>query len=169
MRSLLTMTLLLLAASTASAVDHRWTLISDEEYSSATIDGNKSSLAIVCSLGPKDIWGTPRYWGSMMTFEPGTLKQSDGAKEDVVQFIVDGRNYPFTWDRTYRYVLPSLADGKRELHELVTVLASSNQQTFVIRFPKYKRSETFSLLDARQVLGSGKDFILDRCENPPQR
>ena len=104
-----------------------------------------------------------------MTLEPGGLIQKDGAKEDAVQFIVGGKSYPFTWDRKYRYVWATLAEEEREVHEFVTALASSSQQTFVMRFPKYKYSEKFSLIDARKVLGSGKDFILDRCENPPQQ
>jgi hypothetical protein len=169
MRLLLTMLLLTLAVSSARAVDHRWTLISDEEYSSATIDNDHdSSISIVCALASKDVWGTPRDWKPRVSvFIAKPL--NDGATEDTVQFIVDGRSYPFTRNRAFRYIWPISAEEKRDLREFVTALASSNQQTFVIRFPKYKHSETFSLLDARKVLGNGKDFILDRCENPPQQ
>lgn len=171
MRLLLTITFLILTASTVLAVDYRWTLISNEESSEATIDnGTKSSLMIDCSLPSKDLWGAPRHWFPSITLEPGTVVLRDGAKEAVVQFIVDGKIYPFMWDRKYHFVLSILAANKeRDLHEFVTALASSNQQTFIMRFPKYKNSEKFSLLDARKVLGNGKDFILDRCENPPQK
>lgn len=169
MRWLLTMTSLILAASTASAVDQRWTLTSNGEGLSATIDGKKSAITILCFLPPQVIGRPPTPWSSAIMLELETLILKDGANEAAVQFIVDGKIYPFRWDK-YRFVLPILADNQeRDFHEVVTALASSNQKTFVVRFPEYTHSETFSLLDARKVLGSGKDFILDRCENPPQQ
>lgn len=170
MRLLLTIPFLIFAASTAWAVDYRWELTSNESGSEATIEnGNKVYLSIDCSIPPRDIWGYRTQWGTMMKLEHGTSQQNVGTKGDPVQFVVDGKSYPFAWDRKYFIVSPTLADKKSELHEFVTALASSSQKTFVVRFPKYKHSETLSLLDARKVLGSGKDFILDRCENPPQK
>jgi hypothetical protein len=46
----------------------------------------------------------------------------------------------------------------------VNDLASSKQKSFVVEFPKYNTSETFSLLDARRALGRGKTAILEGCE-----
>jgi hypothetical protein len=97
------------------------------------------------------------------------LHDKDGPREDTVQIVVDGKNYPFSVSRLFGQIDPRTAEGKREFRELVTALASSEQKSFVIKFPKFKYEERFSLLDARKVLGSdgGKDFILDRCETHP--
>jgi hypothetical protein len=168
MQWLLTIPFLILAASTALAADHRWELISNESSSDATIENsNKVSFGISCSLPTRDVWGAPTQWGTTMRLEYGTSTPNVGTNGDPVQFIVDGKSYPFRWDRHYFFVSPT--DGERGNHEFVTALASSDQKTFVVRFPKFKHSERFSLLDARKALGSGKDFILYRCENPPQQ
>ena len=170
MRWLLTMTFLILSASVARAVDYRWTLISHEEYLSASIEnGHAASISIVCALPPKDVWGTPRHWKSHVSVFTDQDVGGGPPTLDTVQFIIDRKKYSFTRYRFVRFIWPTSADVDRELHEFVTALALSNQQTFVVRFPKYKHSDTFSLLDARKVLGSGKDFILGRCENPPQQ
>jgi hypothetical protein len=50
--------------------------------------------------------------------------------------------------------------------EPVEALSSSKQKLFVVEFPKYNKSKTFSLLDARKALGHGNTSILAGCDEP---
>jgi hypothetical protein len=50
-----------------------------------------------------------------------------------------------------------------DFRALTDALFASKGKSFVVEFPKYNMSETFSLLDARKALGRGKDSILKGC------
>ena len=80
----------------------------------------------------------------------------------TVQIIVDGKNYPF-YLQEIQFKAVTRAD-KSQFRELVRALALSKQKSFVVEFPKYSTAETFSLLDARKVLGLGKHSILKGCD-----
>lgn len=167
MRLLLTMTFLILAASTAFAVDYRWTL----GYGQGTLEAiirnvNDSSINIYCPAGSEDT--TPGMSVAIKGLKSSDrIKPIDKDEEELVQVIVDGKNYPFYLDHERGDIRPGTAAGKRQFHELVVALASSKQQSFAVEFPAYKKAERFSLLDARKAIGTGKSFILEGCETYP--
>ena len=72
----------------------------------------------------------------------------------TVQIVVDGDSFPFELNEI-QFTASSRAE-KWRFFALVDVLVASKQKSFVVEFPKYDTSETFSLLDARKSLGQGK-------------
>jgi hypothetical protein len=145
---------LLLTASAALAVDYRWTLSYGQGTLEASIyNSNDSSILISCPLGQTDT--TPE-----MLIEVKRIKPKAG-EQVTVQIIVDGDNYPFELNEIeFTANSPS---GKRQFRALLDALAASRKTSFVVEFPKYNTSETFSLLDARKTVGRGKDSIIEGC------
>ncbi len=145
---------LLLTASTALAVDYRWTLSYDQGTLEAAIyNRNDSSILISCPLGQTDT--TPE-----MLIEVKRIKPKAG-EQVTVQIIVDDDNYPFELNEI-EFTANSLS-GKRQFRALLDALVASRKKSFVIEFPKYNTSETFSLRDARKIVGRGKDSIIEGC------
>jgi len=95
-----------------------------------------------------------------MFFEVASIKPQRGERV-TVQVVVDGENYAFDFDEI-QFTASSRAE-KWRFRALVDALVASKQKTFVVEFPKYNTSETFSLLDARKSLGQGKSSILKGC------
>jgi hypothetical protein len=79
----------------------------------------------------------------------------------TVQIVADGDSFPFELNEI-QFTASSRAE-KWRFFALVDVLVASKQKSFVVEFPKYDTSETFSLLDARKSLGQGKSSILCGC------
>ena len=79
----------------------------------------------------------------------------------TVQIVVDGDSFPFELNEI-QFTASSRAE-KWRFFALVDALVASKQKSFVVEFPKYDTSETFSLLDARKSLGQGKSSILSGC------
>jgi hypothetical protein len=153
MRTLLVVASLLLAAH-AWAVDYRWTTAFAQGTVEAIIrNGNGSSVNIYCPSGQAET--TP---GVFIEFNRVNPK----LKEQVhVQFVVDGKNYPFTFDEIHFE-----AKGREKhasLYSLVDALSKSKGKTFKVEFSKLGITETFSLLGARTAFKSAKDFLED-CE-----
>ena len=145
---------LILAAPAALAVDYRWTLSFEQGTLEAIIqNGNNSSLNIFCPEGQEDT-------------TPGMILEVKGInpklnEEVLVQFVVDGQSFPFNFNEI-KFDANSRAN-KWAFRAFVLALTGSKQKSFVAEFPKYKTSETFSLLDARKSLGVGKDSMLQGC------
>ena len=145
---------LLLATPAALAVDYRWTLSFNQGTSEATIwNRNDSSLTIYCPQGQEDT--TPG-----MFIEVKRIKPQRG-EQVTVQIIVDGENYPFELSEIQFNA--SSRTEKWHFRALVDALAASKQKSFVVEFPKYDTSETFSLLDTRKTIGRGKDSMIEGC------
>jgi hypothetical protein len=156
MRLLLSVLALILSGSTALAVDFRWT----RGYGQGTLEGNirngnNSMFTIYCPAGSED--KTPGMFITVERIKPEP-------KESVtVQIIVDGKNYPFGLNGSWFE-----ATGRQNqwsFRDLVQALAASKQKSFDVEFPKYNTKETFSLLDVRKVLGSGKKTIIRECDD----
>jgi hypothetical protein len=157
MKFLLTIMSLTFAASAALAVDFRWT----QGYGQGTLEANiananDSTININCPEGQTDT--TPGMFIEVKRISPP--RQSD--ETVTVQIIVDGKNYSF-FLKEIQFKAVTRTD-KSQFRELVRALASSKQKSFVVEFPKYNTAETFSLLDARKVLGLGKHSILKGCD-----
>jgi len=156
MKLLLVTFALLLSASAIAATDFRWTVGYGQGTLEANIENaNGSTLNIYCPAGSED--KTPGMFVSSKQVKPA-------AKETVtVQIIVDGKNYPFLLDGSW-----FKATGRQnqwDFRTLVNALAASKQKSFVVEFPKYQTQETFSLLDARKAIGSGKKSIIKECDD----
>jgi hypothetical protein len=156
MKLLLIIMSLTFAASDAFAVDFRWTSGFAQGTLEANIENaNGSSINIFCPFGQEDK-------------TPGMFVQAKGinAQRDevvTVQIIVDGKNYPF-----FLNAIEFLAQGRANMWEFrnfLHALASSKQKSFAIEYPKYNKTETFSLLDARKAIGMGKNSILKDCDD----
>jgi hypothetical protein len=144
----------LLVVSPALAGKDRWTIGFGQGTFEAIVEtGGGSSVNIYCPSGQAET--TP---GVFIEFNRVNPK----LKEQVhVQFVVDGKNYPFTFDEIHFE-----AKGREKhasLYSLVDALSKSKGKTFKVEFPKLGISETFSLLGARTAFKSAKDFLED-CE-----
>src|SRR5688500_10633259 len=115
MRTLLVVASLLLAAH-AWAVDYRWTTAFAQGTVEAIIrNGNGSSVNIYCPSGQAET--TP---GVFIEFNRVNPK----LKEQVhVQFVVDGKNYPFTFDEIHFEAKGS--EKHASLYSLVDALSKS--------------------------------------------
>ena len=154
MKSLLSLVSLILSISAAIAVDYRWTVNYDLGTLEAIIrNRNDANITIYCPEGQTDT--TPG-----MFFDVASIKPQRGERV-TVQIVVDGENYAFDFDEI-QFTASSRAE-KWRFRAFVDALVASKQKSFVVEFPKYGRSETFSLLDARKSLGHGKTSILDGC------
>ena len=152
--SLLSLLSLVLGASTALAVDYRWTVGYDQGTLEATVDNrNDSSFEIYCPQGQTDT--TPGMFIIVKGIEP------KAGEKVLVQIVIDGTSHPFELDEIQ--FLANSRTAKWQFRDLVLSLASSRQKSFVVEFPKYDTSETFSLLDAKKALGIGKESILEGC------
>ena len=157
MKFLLAIISLTFAASAALAVDFRWTLGYGQGTLEANIaNANGSTININCPEGQTDT--TPG-----MFIEVGRISHLHQRDETVtVQIIVDGRNHSFSLKKIQFKAVTRM--DKSQFREFVHALASSKQKSFVVEFPKYNTAETFSLLDARKVIGLGKHSILKGCD-----
>lgn len=146
---------LILAASAALAVDFRWTQGWGQGTAEANIEnGNGSSVNIFCPQWQTDT--TPGMHIHVNRINPPRNELV------TVQIIVDGKNHPF-YLKEIQYLAVTRTD-RSQFRELLRALASSKQKSFVMEFPKYNTTETFSLLDARKALGRGKSWILKGCD-----
>ena len=142
---------LILAAPAALAVDYRWTLSFEQGTLEAIIqNGNDLSLNIFCPEGQEDT-------------TPGMILEVKGInpklnEEVLVQFVVDGQSFPFNFNEI-KFDANSRAN-KWAFRAFVLALTGSKQKSFVAEFPKYKTSETFSLLDARKLFRRETDFAI---------
>ena len=155
MKLLLAIISLTFVASTAFAVDFRWTSGFGQGTLEANIaNGNDSSINIFC---PE--WQTDTTPGMFIH-----VKRIDPQRDELVtvQIIVDGKNYPF-YLKEIEFKAVTRAD-KWGFRELVSALASSKQKSFIVEFPKYNTSEIFSLLDARKAIGLGKHSMMKGCD-----
>jgi hypothetical protein len=154
LKPLLSILAFVLTASTAMAVDYRWTSSYDQGTLEATISNrNDSSVAIYCPEGQEDT-------APGMFLEVKRIKPQRG-ESVTVQIVVDGDSYAFELNEI-QFTASSRAE-KLRFFALVDALVASKQKLFVVEFPKYDTSETFSLLDARKSLGQGKNSILRSC------
>jgi hypothetical protein len=154
LKPLLSILPLALSASTAMAADYRWTSSYDQGTLEATIwNRNASNIVIYCSEGQEDT--TPG-----MFLEVKRIKPQRG-ESVTVQIVVDGDSFPFELNEI-QFTASSRAE-KWRFFALVDALVASKQKSFVVEFPKYDTSETFSLVDARKSLGQGKSSILSGC------
>jgi len=145
---------LLLATPAALAVDYRWTLSFNQgTYEAIIWNRNDSSLTIYCPMGQEDT--TPGMFIQVKRIKPQPGEQV------TVQIIVDGENYPFELSEIQFNA--SSRTEKWHFRALVDALAASKQKSFVVEFPKYDTSETFSLLDTRKTIGRGKDSMIEGC------
>jgi hypothetical protein len=154
LKPLLSILSFVLTASTAIAVDYRWTSSYDQGTLEATIwNRHASNIVIYCPEGQEDT--TPG-----MFLEVKRIKPQRG-ESVTVQIVADGDSFPFELNEI-QFTASSRAE-KWRFFALVDVLVASKQKSFVVEFPKYDTSETFSLLDARKSLGQGKSSILSGC------
>jgi hypothetical protein len=152
--SLVTILSLALTPSPAIAVDYRWT----SSYGQGTLEAiirnrNDSNIVLYCPEGQEDT--TPGMFVEVRRIKP----QKD--ESVTVQIVVDGDSHAFDLNEI-QFTASSNAD-KLRFFALVDALVTSKQKSFVVEFPKYDTSETFSLLDARKSLGQGKNSILRGC------
>ena len=147
---------LMLSGTAALAVDFRWTL----GYGQGTLEANiensaGSTFSIYCPAGSDD--KTP---GMFITVPRIKLQP----KETVTaQIIVDGKNHPFLLEES-----EFKAEGRQnrwDFRALVNALATSKQKSFIVELPKYQIQETFSLIDVRKTLGTGKKTIIRECDD----
>jgi hypothetical protein len=138
----------------AHAVDDRWTSSYDQGTLEAIISNrDDSSINIYCPQGQEDT--TPGMFIEVKRIKPQ-------AREIVtVQIIVDGNNYPFELNEIQ--FTASSRTLQTQFRALIEALVASKGNSFVVEFPKYNVSETFSLRDARKTIGRGKNSILDGC------
>jgi hypothetical protein len=154
LKPLLSILPLALSASTAMAADYRWTSSCDQGTLEATIwNRNASNIVIYCPKGQEDT--TPG-----MFLEVKRIKPQRG-ESVTVQIVVDGDSFPFELNEI-QFTASSRAE-KWRFFALVDALVASKQKSFVVEFPKYDTSETFSLVDARKSLGQWKSSILSGC------
>jgi hypothetical protein len=154
LKPLLSILSFVLAASTAMAVDYRWTSSYDQGTLEATIrNRNASNVVIYCPEGQEDT--TPGMFLEVKGIRP------QRGEAVTVQIVVDGDSFPFELNEI-QFTAGSRAE-KWRFFALVDALVASKQKSFVVEFPKYDTSETFSLLDARKSLGQGKSSILSGC------
>jgi hypothetical protein len=150
MRGALAFLLASVAALQAAPVDYRWTIGFGQGTLEAIIRNEfGSSLNIYCPAGQTDT--TPGMFVSVDKVRPRAGEQID------VQIVVDNKNHPF-----YLEEIQFRASGRanlNSLYALVDALAASRARGFVVEFPRFRMSERFSLMNAREVLGSGKDFL----------
>lgn len=155
MKPILIAMCLALAATPAMSVDYRWTVGYNQGTSEAIIrNSNDSNVNIYCPSGQED--KTPGMYVQASSIKPAYNEQV------TVQIVVDGKNYPF-YLREIEFKPASRQDWW-DFKALIKALALSKQKSFVVEFPKYNKSETFSLLDARKVLRLGKNGILWGCD-----
>jgi hypothetical protein len=154
MKLVLSILSLLFATSAALAVDYRWTLGYAQGTTEAIISNqNDSSVDIYCPSGQEDT--TPGMFIEVKRIKPPRGEQV------TVQIIVDDNNYPFELNEI-QFTAGTRAE-KWQFRALLDALATSKRKSFVVEFPKYNTSETFSLLDARKNIGRGKDSIIAGC------
>ena len=156
MRALLAATLAIGLTVGAHAVDYRWKAAFGQGTVEATVrNANDSSVNIYCPSGQADT--TPG-----MLIEVKKVRAKAGEQIDV-QIVVDGRGYPFA--------LSEIQFEARErtsmesLQRLVDALVKSRARSFTVKFPELGLEEAFSLLDARRVFKSARDFF-DGCRAP---
>lgn len=154
MRTVAILFVCLTVSSSAWSADHRWTTGFGQGTFEAVVENDhKASVNIYCPSGQADT--TPGFLIQGVKVEPRVHETID------VQFVVDGKNYPFSLDE-----IQFEARGQYKInaiHALIEALAKSRSRTFVVEFPKNGMSEKFSLLGAKAALKSAKDF-LDGCE-----
>jgi hypothetical protein len=114
---------------------------------------NDSSINIYCPEGQEDT--TPGMFVEVKRIKP------QRGESVTIQIVVDGESHAFEL-KEIQFTASSRAE-KWQFRALVDALVASKKKSFVVEFPKYHTSETFSLLDARKSLGSGKDSILEAC------
>lgn len=154
MRMVLATILLLLGTTSSFAVDFRWSSEVNRGTSNAMVaNANRMMFNIYCAGADDQRAG--------LSIEGKRIDPS--SKEPVdVQILVDGKNYPFTLEfGSYA------ANGRMSfmaLSSLVDALAVSKNKSFVVEFPASKASETFSLLDAKKMLGGNRNSILGPCD-----
>ena len=150
MRGVLAFLLTSVAALQAAPVDYRWTIGFGQGTLEAIIRNEfGSSVNIYCPAGQIDT--TPGMFVSVDKVRPRAGERID------VQFVVDNKNHAF-----YLEEIQFRASGRANLnsfHALVDALATSKARRFVVEFPKFRMSERFSLLNAREALGSGQEFL----------
>lgn len=159
MKRILIATCLALVVTPAMSVDYRWTTGYNQGSLEAIIrNGNDSNVNIYCPSGQEDK-------------TPGMYVQVNGVKpvyneEVTVQIVVDGNNYS-VYLREIEFKPVSRQDWW-DFKALIKALALSKQKSFFVELPKYNKSETFSLLDARKSLGLGKNGVLWGCNKDSQ-
>lgn len=155
MRFVSSIFLIILTSSSASAVDYRWTLGFAQGTSESIIENaNGASVNIYCPSGRED--RTPGMYITSNRVKPAVKEQV------TVQIMVDGTNHPF-YVQDGHFEAASRT-GLQDLQTLVGALAKSRQKSFAVEYPKYNVVETFSLLDARRSLGTGKKSVLFGCD-----
>ncbi len=140
-------------ASAAMAAGDRWAVSYDQGTFEASISNrNDSSFMIYCPQGQQDT--TAGMFIQVKRIKP--------QHEPVtVQIIVDGDSHAFDLNEI-EFEASSRTD-KQQFRALVDALVASKRKSFVVAFPQYQTSETFSLSDARKSIGVGKDSILEGC------
>ena len=116
-----------------------------------------SSFGIVCPSGQLD--ATPSFG---ITTKQIAVQSGEHV---LVQILIDGRNYPFHMTAEFSSLgFKGAGRAAREsMGALADALARGRQRNFVVEYPKYGKSESFSLLDARRILGTGRTGILEGC------
>jgi hypothetical protein len=133
LKPLLSILPLALSASTAMAVDYRWTSSYDQGTLEATIwNRNASNIVIYCPKGQEDT--TPG-----MFLEVKRIKPQRG-ESVTVQIVVDGDSFPFELNEI-QFTASSRAE-KWRFFALVDALVASKQKSFVVEFQKYSASTT---------------------------
>jgi hypothetical protein len=144
----------LVITTPALAVDYRWT----SSYGQGTLEAmirnrNDSNIVFYCPEGQEDT--APGMFVEVKRIKP----QKDESL--TVQIVVDRDSHAFELNEI-QFTASSNAD-KLRFFALVDALVASKQKSFVVEFPKYATSETFSLRDARKSLGHGKSSIFAGC------
>jgi hypothetical protein len=133
LKPLLSILSFVLAASTAMAVDYRWTSSYDQGTLEATIrNRNASNVVIYCPEGQEDT--TPGMFLEVKRIRP------QRGEAVTVQIVVDGDSFRFELNEI-QFTAGSRAE-KWRFFALVDALVASKQKSFVVEFPKYSASTT---------------------------
>lgn len=145
---------LALSATAAQAVDYRWTQgYGQGTLEAAIVNKAKDELRIYCASGQQN-----RPVGMFLTIA-GRPTSAPG--KVYVQFVVDGKNHPFTFEQG-RYN----ASGRGfygNLHAFVEALVRSKSPSFAVELPEEDITRSLSLLNAADALGTPPDLIIKDC------
>lgn len=137
----------------AFAVDYRWfDEVNRGTVSAIVRNGNGSKLDIYCASADDGRAGFSLETKLIMT----------SSEPLDVQIVIDGKSHPFTLTNMVYEASGRLPFSA--LNALADDLIASRKPSFIVEYPKYKRSETFSLLGARQLLGVSSKSILSGCD-----
>ena len=133
-----------LGASSASAVDYRWTTAVNQGVFQASIENQaKSSVAFSCNSG-----GLPPIEPSLAVMVRGKAIKG----EKLYQFVVDGKNYPALL--TDGWLKGNFMAVKRPMTSIAFALVEARSNAFVVEVPDLKLSERFSLLNVHEALNA---------------